>query len=258
MERVRGVELFDYLAQHGALPVEMARSVLHQLLEALAALDALGVVHRDVKPENLVISGLADEGDGEGGGGGNDGGSPHLTLIDFGYAALLTNTSDGLMTGVAGSPEYAAPEVLSWLEAEADPTGALQGIPYDASCDVWSAGVTAHVLLSAELPIEMPADVGREGSAEFAAQLIAATRELRSSFQGAVWATDALQPARDFISCCLKEELHERLTAEELLCHPWMRTAPQPPHPSAPQLPQPMTPPWLRSSQRSMHLMQRW
>ncbi|KOO36092.1 rab3 gtpase-activating protein catalytic subunit [Chrysochromulina tobinii] len=122
MERVRGVELFDYLAQHGALPVEMARSVLHQLLEALAALDALGVVHRDVKPENLVISGLADEGDGDGGGGGNDGGSPHLTLIDFGYAALLTNTSDGLMTGVAGSPEYAAPEVLSWLEAEADPT----------------------------------------------------------------------------------------------------------------------------------------
>ena len=107
------------------------------------------MVHRDVKPENLMITEA-------------DGLAPRLTLIDFGYAALLGggngdgSNGNGLLSGVAGSPEYAAPEVLSWLEVEADETGEVQGEWYDSGCDVWSVGVTAHVLLSAELPFELP------------------------------------------------------------------------------------------------------
>ena len=62
-----------------------------------------------------------------------------LTLIDFGYADVKCGGTD--LTRLAGSPEYAAPEVLSWL--------AEQGDPYDARCDVWSVGITAHVLVSA-------------------------------------------------------------------------------------------------------------
>lgn len=56
------------------------------------------------RPENLIVSNLEDLS------------AVTLVLIDFGYAA--TNVSGGSLQGLAGSPEYAAPEVLSWLEAE--------------------------------------------------------------------------------------------------------------------------------------------
>ena len=85
-----------------------------------------------------------------------DGGLPRLTLIDFGYAQVVGE--EGSMftsgcTGVAGSPEYAAPEVLAWIAVESDETGRAVGVPYDAACDVWSLGVTTHVMIrSAAVP----------------------------------------------------------------------------------------------------------
>lgn len=134
MERVPGRELFSVLEERGALPDAFVRPLMEQLLTALAALADLGVVHRDVKPENMMVS--AEES-----------GAPVLTLIDFGYAALLGEGSEGAqeLTGVAGSPEYAAPEVLSWVAVDADETGTAVGEPYDASCDVW--GATSHSAL---------------------------------------------------------------------------------------------------------------
>ena len=178
MERVPGRELFELVEERGALDAPLVRGLIRQLLTALAALATLGVVHRDVKPENLMITEA------------EAGAAPRITLIDFGYAAILGSGAEpaaapngaaaspaaanggeggaaagnggaahGLLSGVAGSPEYAAPEVLSWLEVEADESGTVEGEWYDAGCDVWSVGVTAHVLLSAELPFDLPEGV---------------------------------------------------------------------------------------------------
>ena len=73
-----------------------------------------------------------------------------LVLIDFGYAAIGYKENEPL-DGLAGSPEYAAPEVLSWLDGD--------GSPYYKSCDMWSVGVTAYVLLTGELPFTFPEEL---------------------------------------------------------------------------------------------------
>ena len=73
----------------------LVRPLLAQLFSALAALQALGCTHRDVKPDNVMVHGLdAPQ-------------TARLTLIDFGYACCATRG----LRGLAGSPEYAAPEV---------------------------------------------------------------------------------------------------------------------------------------------------
>lgn len=214
MERVPGRELFELVEERGALPKGLVCTLVRQLLSALEALARLGVVHRDVKPENLMVTEKADGADGV-----------RLTLIDFGYAALLDEGDNKLLSGVAGSPEYAAPEVLSWLEVEADDTGAVEGERYDAGCDVWSVGVTAHVLLSAELPFELPEEADE-------ASLVAAARNIQLTFAKKVWAEDGMEPAKDFVRQCMVADRQQRPTASALLGHAWML-----PESCAPQAP---------------------
>ena len=179
---------------------------MQQLLEALDSLARLGVVHRDVKPENLMVSEREQQ-------------PALLTLIDFGYAALLdgdaANGHGGGLSGVAGSPEYAAPEVLSWLEVEADETGTVEGERYDAGCDVWSVGVTVHVLLSAELPFELPEEADE-------AAIVAAARNIELTFARAEWREEGMDLAQDFIRRCMTTDRHTRPTARALLDHPWL------------------------------------
>jgi len=204
MERVPGRELFEVVEECGALSNTFVCHLMRQLLTALTALAEVGVVHRDVKPENMMVS---EEG----------AATPVLTLIDFGYAALLGSDSSeggGKLTGVAGSPEYAAPEVLSWLEVEADESGTAVGEPYDAGCDVWSVGVTAHVLLCAELPFDLPEEATEEA-------LVAAARNVDLSFRRKEWQGDAMQPACDFVRACMSVARQQRPSARQLLDHPW-------------------------------------
>ena len=202
MERVPGCELFHLVEQRGALESSFISHLMQQLLTALTTLAELGVVHRDVKPENIMVSEEETE-------------RPHLTLIDFGYAALLGGgDAPTELTGVAGSPEYAAPEVLSWIETEADATGEVEGEPYDAGCDVWSVGVTTHVLLCAELPFDLPEEATEEA-------LVAAARNVDLSFRRPQWKGEAMQPAREFVRACMTVARQERPSALQLLEHPW-------------------------------------
>ena len=75
-----------------------------------------------------------------------------IVLIDFGYSAVEVDPPSkgkpGTIRGLAGSPEYAAPEVLTWLAAAA---GAGEGELYSGKADLWSAGVVCFVLMSARL-----------------------------------------------------------------------------------------------------------
>ena len=202
LERVPGRELFELVEERGPLPNVLVCSLMKQLLTALEALAGLGVVHRDVKPENMMVS--------------EDEAGAQLTLIDFGYAAIIgVDGGSPTLTGVAGSPEYAAPEVLSWLEVEADETGNAVGEPYDAGCDVWSVGVTAHVLLCAELPFELPEDCTEES-------LVAAARTVELTFRRPEWDGEGMAAARDFVKCCMSTDRHQRPSARALLEHEWV------------------------------------
>ena len=210
MDRVPGRELFELVDERGALEPQLVRNLMRQLLSALNALAGVGVVHRDVKPENMMVSEAGEAGAEE----------PQLTLIDFGYAAILRADGSGgagVLTGVAGSPEYVAPEVLTWLEAEADETGSVLGEPYDALCDVWSVGVTAHVLLCGELPFELPDMEECDESA-----LVEAARSMVLDFSKPVWKAPGMEAAAGFVKACLVSKKSQRPSARALLDCEWL------------------------------------
>ncbi len=115
MPLVRGGSLRDLCADTGRLPEAYVAAVLDQLLQALVAVHAAGVVHRDVKPANLLLDATGA-------------GRPHLWLADFG---------DESTTGTRG---YLAPE----QEA---------GAPADPRQDVYAAGVVARRLLDHPGPL---------------------------------------------------------------------------------------------------------
>nr|WP_255971444.1 serine/threonine-protein kinase [Streptomyces longispororuber] len=122
MELVRGVSLADQLDAEGPMPPQRAAHIGAELLAALRAAHEAGVLHRDVKPGNVLL--------------GNDG---RVVLTDFGIA-MVEGTSALTMTGeVIGSPEFLAPE------------RALGRTPGPES-DLWSLGVLLYAAVEGHSP----------------------------------------------------------------------------------------------------------
>lgn len=116
MEFIEGTSLDELLKRRGSLPLDVTLTVGRQLCRALEVAHAQGVVHRDIKPQNLVV-------DGKG----------FLKVMDFGIARLVEGrqpAGQGLTAegSIIGTPEYMAPEQL-------------MGQPVDGRCDLYAAGV---------------------------------------------------------------------------------------------------------------------
>ena len=130
MEHVPGTTLREMLAVRGALPVGRALDLLADLLDALACAHRADLVHRDVKPENILV--------------GTDG---RLRVADFGLAraASASTTAASVLIGTVA---YLAPELVTAGRA-------------DARADVYAVGVLAFELLTGSLPFtgEVPAQV---------------------------------------------------------------------------------------------------
>lgn len=122
MELIRGLTLSDVLDAEGPMPPRRAAGIGAEVLAALRAAHEAGVLHRDVKPGNVLLA--------------NDG---RVVLTDFGIAAV-EGTSNLTMTGeLVGSPEFLAPE------------RALGRTPGPAS-DLWSLGVLLYAAVEGNSP----------------------------------------------------------------------------------------------------------
>jgi len=125
MEYVAGTPLKELLKTRGRLPVDATVSVGKQLCRALEAAHEQGIIHRDVKPQNIVVApdGL-------------------VKVMDFGIARAVERKKGMTQTGlVVGTPEYMAPEQL-------------MGQPLDQRVDLFAAGVVLYECLTGRRPHE--------------------------------------------------------------------------------------------------------
>jgi serine/threonine-protein kinase len=145
VELSRGITLRRLLSRHGALPAEVAAGLGLEIGSALAHAHAAGVVHRDVKPENVLIEVPQDAR-----------ASVQVKLTDFGIAKILDAQGVTSTGQVLGSPAHMAPEQI-------------EGGDVDQRADVFALGVLLYESMVGHLPFEgnNPAQVLRrvlEGS----------------------------------------------------------------------------------------------
>lgn len=112
MEYVPGGDLLSLMIRNGAFDEELARFYMAEMTVALHALHTIGYVHRDVKPENILLDRFG-----------------HLKLADFGNATKINK--DGSVTSLSpvGTTDYIAPELLQSLS-----TSKTASTTHDVSC----------------------------------------------------------------------------------------------------------------------------
>lgn len=138
MELAEGGDLFDKIEADEGVGEDIAHVYFSQLISAISYMHSKGVGHRDVKPENMLLS--AD---------GN------LKIADFGLATLFEYKGETkLATTFCGSPPYIAPEVISCSSR-----GQVKGAGYRPDLvDIWSCGIVLFVLLAGNTPWDSPTD----------------------------------------------------------------------------------------------------
>jgi TolB-like protein len=182
MPFVDGESLRDRLAREGELPVPEAARLLRDVVEALAAAHAQGIVHRDVKPENILLSGR------------------NALVADFGVAKAVSRAGGHALTtaGVAlGTPAYMAPEQAAANEN------------IDHRADIYAVGAVAFELLTG-----VPPFTGRTPQQILAAQVTEKPTRLTER-------RPAVPPGLEtLVMRCLEKKAADRWQrAEEMLPH---------------------------------------
>jgi serine/threonine-protein kinase len=144
MELLEGQTLGSVM-QAGPLPVARAVSLLLPALDAVIAAHDKGIIHRDIKPDNIFVSHTAQ-------------GAPLVKVIDFGLSKLVAEPGerDRKLTrsgATLGTPSYMAPEQIRGADR------------VDARADVYSFGVVLYEMLSGRLPFDAAGEDGAEGGA---------------------------------------------------------------------------------------------
>jgi serine/threonine protein kinase len=127
MEYVEGTSLKQLIGVRGQLPVPVTLTIGKQLCRALEVAHEQGIIHRDIKPQNIVVEP-----------------NGFLKVMDFGIARLASRAKDQGLTleGMSiGTPDYMSPEQLSGMEL-------------DARSDLYSAGVVLFECVTGRVPFE--------------------------------------------------------------------------------------------------------
>jgi serine/threonine-protein kinase Chk1 len=193
MELAEGGDLFDKIEADEGVGEDIAHFYFTQMISAIGYMHSMGIAHRDVKPENVLLSAEGD-----------------LKLSDFGLAALFKK--DGQLrvcNTVCGSPPYIAPEIVSGRRSKrAD----MLDVGYMANiCDIWSCGVVLFVLLVGNTPWDEPT-MRSEEFKEYVETDGHTTDELWEQLP-----TDILSLLRGM----LKLDPAQRFTLDEIRTHPW-------------------------------------
>lgn len=184
--------LYDVVRQYKTgIPEDIARTAMHQMLEALQYLHANRIWHRDIKPQNyLVYSWVPDP--------------IYIVTADFGFSKKFEENEKG--TEYIGTYDYAAPEIYF-------------NVPYTNSIDIWSLGITLFFMLTNNNPFPKHEAFPIE-SRESIKEGILNMKLLQTNKNS----LDAI----DLITNMCKVNPSERYTAQQALEHPWFKLPQKP------------------------------
>ncbi|XP_069929385.1 ribosomal protein S6 kinase alpha-2 isoform X1 [Oryctolagus cuniculus] len=186
-ELMRGGELLDRILRQRCFSEREASGVLCTITKTMDYLHSQGVVHRDLKPSNILY--VDESGDPE-----------SIRICDFGFAKQL-RAENGLLMTPCYTANFVAPEVLK-----------RQG--YDAACDVWSLGILLYTMLAGFTPFAN----GPEDTPE---EILARIGSGKYALSGGNW-DSVSEAAKDVVSKMLHVDPQQRLTAVQVLKHPWI------------------------------------
>nr|XP_023874179.1 serine/threonine-protein kinase ATG1c isoform X2 [Quercus suber]POE83800.1 serine/threonine-protein kinase atg1c [Quercus suber] len=182
LEYCRGGDLSVYLQRHGRVPEAIAKQFMLQLAAGLQILRDNNLIHRDLKPQNLLLS--------------TNNNNSTLKIADFGFARSLQPR--GLAETLCGSPLYMAPEIMQLQK-------------YDAKADLWSVGAILFQLVTGKTPFT--------GNNQIQLlQNIMRSTELHIPLD----ITDLSSDCKDLCQKLLRRNPVERLTFEEFFNHPFL------------------------------------
>jgi serine/threonine-protein kinase len=135
MGYVDGESVAARIRRRGKLPIEEVRRIMAEAADALSAAHAVSIIHRDIKPDNILLEGPRGR----------------VMVTDFGIAKALSSTSGATLTGAGvaiGTPAFMSPEQAA---GERD---------IDGRSDIYSLGIVAYQMLTGELPFSAPTVAG--------------------------------------------------------------------------------------------------
>lgn len=184
MEEMKGGDLLERLCEIEVFNETDARKLSRRLLEALYYCHKKNIVHRDVKPENILMSSKDN--------------NTLIKLADFGCSRRFEPGTNSLHT-LCGSPQYVAPELYTHTNG------------YDERCDLWSVAVVIYVILGGYAPFD-----GEDH------ELPSIICDGYFEFHEKYWSEVSEQP-KDLIRSLLKVNSNERATLEDALDSEWLR-----------------------------------
>uniref|UniRef100_A0A8C7YI83 non-specific serine/threonine protein kinase n=1 Tax=Oryzias sinensis TaxID=183150 RepID=A0A8C7YI83_9TELE len=210
-EKLRGGSVLAQIHKRQRFSEQEASVIVHDIASALDFLHNKGMAHRDLKPENILCESA-------------DKISPvKICDFDLGSGIKLNSDSSPISTPElltpCGSAEYMAPEVVEAFSEEAT--------IYDKRCDLWSLGVILYIMLSGYPPFV--GRCGRDCGWEFGEPchtcqntLFESIQEGKYEFPEKEWAHIS-SSAKDLISKLLVRDAKNRLSARQVLQHPWVQ-----------------------------------
>jgi serine/threonine protein kinase len=188
MELIKGSDLFDISDYLGTLRPSTVAALLTPLLGAISYLHSRGIVHHDIKPENIIIDYTQNT----------------LKLTDFGSAKLCSKITEG---AVGGTLNYLAPEVLLNMRGAKNVC--------EKAVDIWSIGILSYVLISGSHPFD-----SKKSNENILNRIIAG----KFKFVGPIW-DKVPKECKDFIKRCLVVDPKKRATIGDLMKHTWIAAA---------------------------------
>jgi serine/threonine protein kinase len=203
LDLVSGGEMLEHLIDNGPYSEADAARLMYETASAMAFMHGVGVVHADMKPENILLS-TKNRLDGT------------VKIIDFGCSVVQEDSKfgfTGLMKGLKGVKSASSTGTTAYWP----PERFKRGVTANAPMDMWAVGVILYTLLTGRHPFDLSGNTPEEE-----------TEMLIKEYQG----TPPLDPevvghlshsAIDLICKLLQKDPKKRLTAYEMLQHPWVR-----------------------------------